>query len=697
MHELPSAPVFQPSYEEFKDFSKYLKSIEPEWKSSGICKIIPPKEWKEKIPFNLDKVDKLIIPSPITQYVTGNKGVYQLMLVENKEMSVKEYREKAEKEKIPRSAKYKDEEEEIDRIFWKNVRFNPAIYGADMPGSLQPSNLTVWNMNHLDSLLKLMNKKMPGITEPYLYFGMWKAMFAWHVEDMNLFSINYLHYGAPKTWYAIPPDHSARFERLCQTYFPDQYRSCPEFLRHKTSLISPSILQKNNIPITTMVHKEGEIALTYSYAYHCGFNHGFNCAESVNFALESWIPYGLQARTCHCQSDTASLDVQQFVKCYENYKKTGQFSDPTVDNSYYNNDYSNNQQFVSPSFTSTVPSFSVPSFDPFTSTTEENQIYVTDMTLNSNHSLGSPLLKEKKIKKPKKLSNPLPNNAPEEMIHDSLFPRPEPISPKKSSKRSALSREEGLLDLSSSSISILNSTQPEHSPRKKMKRMTESELMFLTRLMEDNNFVIPNLQAREEIANKIGWTAQGVYNWCRRYLMKKKMINEPSQNTFPPFQLSSSPSLFSETPVIINEPIVNSDDHDSIDLVSNFLNFDALSQTSSSSSQSSNFNSTSANSSSPNDSPPSLPRKKTLSKGPRRLNSSFSPSASSSPNLSENNDLFLQNQNIPIKVPIPISKDIFSENIDKDKPKESPKPNDVKKKRVNREPYLLRRGTITTV
>src|SRR4051794_13551564 len=28
---------------------------------------------------------------------------------------------------------------------------------------------------------------LPGITSPYLYFGMWKAMFAWHVEDMNLF------------------------------------------------------------------------------------------------------------------------------------------------------------------------------------------------------------------------------------------------------------------------------------------------------------------------------------------------------------------------------------------------------------------------------------------------------------------------------------------------------------------------------
>jgi jumonji domain-containing protein 2 len=51
-----------------------------------------------------------------------------------------------------------------------------------------------------------------------------------------------------------------------------------------------------------ITQEAGEIMITFPYGYHSGYNHGFNCAESTNFATERWIEYGkrcLQVGTPH--------------------------------------------------------------------------------------------------------------------------------------------------------------------------------------------------------------------------------------------------------------------------------------------------------------------------------------------------------------------------------------------------------------
>ena len=52
------------------------------------------------------------------------------------------------------------------------------------------------------SVLRLLDADIPGVTSPMLYIGMLFATFCWHVEDNYLYSINYQHLGAAKTWCA---------------------------------------------------------------------------------------------------------------------------------------------------------------------------------------------------------------------------------------------------------------------------------------------------------------------------------------------------------------------------------------------------------------------------------------------------------------------------------------------------------------
>ena len=302
------APIFRPTEQEFRDFAKFVQGIEPVLAKVGICKVVAPLSWRNQI--HLENLDDLRITKPVQQLVTGAQGIYRVMQIEKRAMTVGAFRSLANKQKlVEEDAPY----DIIERKYWKTIASISPMYGADMSGSLMKEQVQEWNLNHLDNLLTKVDVVVPGVNQPYLYFGMWKAMFPWHTEDLDLYSINYLHFGRPKAWFCIAPEHRERFERIAQGFFPEDHKECAQFLRHKMYILSPSVLQKYNMPFTRVLQEEGEFVLTYPGAYHSGFNHGFNCAESVNFAFDSWIRIGEKAKICKCVPDSVRLNMSMFL------------------------------------------------------------------------------------------------------------------------------------------------------------------------------------------------------------------------------------------------------------------------------------------------------------------------------------------------------------------------------------------------
>eukprot|EP01102_Stenamoeba_stenopodia_P007903 TRINITY_DN222_c0_g5_i4.p1 TRINITY_DN222_c0_g5~~TRINITY_DN222_c0_g5_i4.p1 ORF type:complete len:340 (+),score=62.52 TRINITY_DN222_c0_g5_i4:358-1377(+) len=334
---LQDAPVYAPSMEEFQDFAKFIATVEEQCKDYGCCSIIPPPGWRARED-SYDEVDDFVIPRPIRQYVVGRKGVYHQYNVESKSMTVKDFKLQEEdwQRKLvePAPGAVEPNYAEIERRFWKTISMAPPLYGADVPGTLfadvpreekrgrkkkggEEKRRRAWDLNNLDTILKLIDVPIPGVNSPYLYFGMWKSVFACHTEDMDLYSVNYLHFGYPKIWYVIPPDHASRFEALAREEFGDLYKACSQFLRHKMTLFEPSVLVKRGIKVMRIVQRPGQFVITFPRAYHWGFNTGLNCAEATNFATERWISFGLNAKPCQCIPDSVRIDMNRFLTAYE--------------------------------------------------------------------------------------------------------------------------------------------------------------------------------------------------------------------------------------------------------------------------------------------------------------------------------------------------------------------------------------------
>ncbi|GAB6028037.1 Lysine-specific demethylase 5B [Chamberlinius hualienensis] len=205
----------------------------------------------------------------------------------------------------------------VEKEFWRIVSaINEDVtveYGADLHtkdhGSGFPTKSSKalmsgdeeymnsgWNLNVLPvlegSVLSHINADISGMKIPWMYVGMCFATFCWHNEDHWSYSINYLHWGEPKTWYGVPGYKGAEFEEAMKAAAPELFEIQPDLLHQLVTIMNPNILMNAGVPVYRTNQCAGEFVVTFPRAYHAGFNQGYNFAEAVNFCPSDWLEHG---------------------------------------------------------------------------------------------------------------------------------------------------------------------------------------------------------------------------------------------------------------------------------------------------------------------------------------------------------------------------------------------------------------------
>ncbi|XP_020085318.1 lysine-specific demethylase JMJ706-like isoform X1 [Ananas comosus] len=339
--KIPDCPVFCPSKDEFEDPLSYIQEIAPVASNYGMCKIISPISasvpagvvlMKEQAGFKFTtrvqplRLAEWAMDDMVTFFLSGRKYTFRdFEKMANKVFS----RRYSSSGCLP--ATYLEEE------FWHEIAFGNTEfveYACDIDGSafssspmdqLGKSRCNLKRFSRLPkSTLRLLQREIPGVTDPMLYIGMLFSMFAWHVEDHYLYSINYHHCGAFKTWYGIPGHAALAFEKVVQEHvYEREILPCEgedaafDVLLGKTTMFPPNILLEHGVPVYKAVQKPGEFVITFPRAYHAGFSHGFNCGEAVNFAIGDWFPLGAVASDRYALLNRIPLLSHEELLCKE--------------------------------------------------------------------------------------------------------------------------------------------------------------------------------------------------------------------------------------------------------------------------------------------------------------------------------------------------------------------------------------------
>lgn len=302
--------TYYPSWKDMGQFAKFVEKIEGECQGQCGAKIVPPTRFKA----DSKEVDENMVLSHVmvqrAEIIKIKNGTAYELSSNQQEMTYKQFITNAKDYNIIGKS-----DEAMEELAWQQLETGrlTTYYAVDIDMSLFGDKCERMNLNKFtraESLLHQGSVQLGGIHTPLAYFGSHLTYFGLHLEDENANSINYLHRGERKIWYFVPESENKKIETLANKFGEKVRTTCNNFIRHKTLMIPPTVLRKNNIKFGRVVQNPNEFILSFSGGYHAGFNCGLNQAEAINFGTTRWLRFYPDFLACHCDSGQEEFMVQ---------------------------------------------------------------------------------------------------------------------------------------------------------------------------------------------------------------------------------------------------------------------------------------------------------------------------------------------------------------------------------------------------
>jgi hypothetical protein len=95
-------------------------------------------------------------------------------------------------------------------------------------------------LNLLTALQDPLTEGLPLLLWIDSYTVMVLGLFAQHVEDHHFYSLNYMHWGAPKVWYGVPNSEALKLESAMKKHLPELFNEQPDLLHKLVAMIFSS-------------------------------------------------------------------------------------------------------------------------------------------------------------------------------------------------------------------------------------------------------------------------------------------------------------------------------------------------------------------------------------------------------------------------------------------------------------------------